>query len=166
MKRKILTAIEIISGLASLLLLVLNASFMIELVKLYTENVPDDPGAQLGNGLGKGLILVFLIIFMAIMDAVALIRWVIYTARSAKIRGGLKTILIQLPFFAVFTALFAWLYSLASENIELGGAILSSLLGGIGMTFIFADVDLYKKIFCRSSKSTEVTTDNAQQDGK
>lgn len=149
MKIKVSTVFEWISGIASILLLVLNASFIIELVELYTEAVPDDMSSQLGNGLGKGLLLVFLIIFMAIMDAVALVRWLMYTVRSAKKRGALKAILIQLPFFVIFTAIFLWLYSLASENMEIGGAVISSLLGGVGFTFIFADIDLYKKIFCR-----------------
>ena len=161
MKLKISTVFEWISGIASLLLLALNVSFIIELISLYTETVPDDMSSQLGNGLGKGLILVFLIIFMAIMDAVALVRWLIYTVRSAKKRGTVKAILIQLPFFVIFTAVFLWLYSIASENIEPVGAVISSLLGGVGLTFIFADIDLYEKLFCRkNNKITENDENN------
>lgn len=155
MKIKISTVVEWISGVASLAMLALNISLVAELVRLYTEVVPDDMGSQIGNGLGKGLVLVFLIIFMAIMDVIAIIRWIMYTHRSTKARGPLKAFLIQLPFFIIFTALFVWLYSIASENIEPVGAIISALLGGLGLTFIFADVDLYVKIFSRKKKTTE-----------
>ena len=144
--KKISTVLEWISGIVSVLLLILNASFVFELIKLYNETVPDDMSSQLGNGLGKGLLLVFLIIFMSIMDAVAFIRWLIYTVRSIKKRGPIKAILIQIPFLVASTALFAWLYSLAAENMELVGTIISTLLGGLGLTFIFADIDLYKKM--------------------
>ena len=161
--KKISTALEWLSGIASVLLLILNASFIFELIELYTETVPDDMSSQLGNGLSKGLLLVFLIIFMAIMDAVALVRWIIYTARSSKKRGPIKAFLFQLPFLVVFTSLFVWLYSLASENMELGGTVISSLLGGLGLTFIFADIDLYKRIFRIPSKSKNDTA--ASSDG-
>ena len=139
--KKIAKVFEWISGIISLMLLVLNSSFIIELVELYATPQTDDNSASIG--LSKAFLLVFLIIFMAIMDAVALIRWIMYTRRSAKQRGILKAFAIQLPFFAVFTALFAWLYSLASGNMELIGMIISTLLGGVGLTFIFADIDLY-----------------------
>ena len=139
--KKVAKIFEWISGIISLILLVLNTSFIIELIELYSTPISDDNSASIG--LSKAFLLVFLIIFMAIMDAVALIRWIMYTRRSAKQRGILKAFAIQLPFFMAFTALFAWLYSLASGNMELIGMIISTLLGGLGMTFIFSDIDLY-----------------------
>ena len=160
MKKKVITVIEWISGIASLLLLALNAYFVAEFIRLYTEVVADDMSSQLGNGLGKGIVLVLLIIFMAIMAAAALPRWIIYTSRSVKLRGLIKAILLQLPFFVVFTALFAWLYTLATDNVEIGGYIISTLLGGEGLTLIFADVDLYKKIFCQKKTTLEEANEN------
>ena len=68
----------------------------------------------------------------------------------------MKTALVQLPFFLIFCALFGWLYFLASENMELSGQIISTLLGGSGMTFIFADVDLYKRIL-KKQKQPQAT---------
>ena len=142
--KKVSLVFEWLSGIISLILLVLNTSFIIELIELYSTPQTDDNSASIG--LSKAFLLIFLIIFMAIMDAVALIRWIIYTRRSSKKRGALRAFALQLPFFAVFTALFAYLYSLASGNMELSGIIISTVLGGIGFTFIFADVDLYVRI--------------------
>lgn len=168
-KIKVSNVVEIISGIASLILLILNLSFIFELIRLYTETVPDDAGSQFGNGLSKGILLVFLIIFTLIMDAVAMIRWFIYTHRSAKKRGVLKTLLIQLPFLIVFTAAFVMLYSLANENIDSFASIWTSLLGGLGFSFIFADVDLYKMIFCALFKKktvANISDDSIQNDGE
>lgn len=164
-KIKVSTVIEIISGLASLPLMVLNISFIFELISLFTEPVPDDAGSQ----LGKGLLLVFLIIFTLIMDAVAMVRWFIYTHRSTKRRGILKTLLIQLPFFIVFTAVFVMLYSLANENIDFINSLWVSLLGGLGFSFIFADVDLYKtffRILFKKKTVTDVIDDSIKNDGE
>ena len=150
MKKKVITVIEWISGIASLLLLALNAYFVAEFIRLYAEEA----------SFGKGIVLVLLLIFTAIMAVVALPRWIIYTSRSVKIRGLIKTILFQLPFFAVFTALFAWLYTLATDNVEIGGRIIFTLLGGEGLTLIFSDVDLYKRIFCRKKVTVEEVNEN------
>ena len=150
MKKKIITVIEWISGIASLLLLALNSYFVAEFIRLYNDEV----------SLGKGIVLVLLLIFMAIMAIVALPRWLIYTSRSVTLRGLLKTILLQLPFFVVFTALFAWLYTLARDNVEIGGYVIFTLLSGEGLTLIFADIDLYKKIFCPKKTTLEEANEN------
>ena len=121
--------------------MILNLTFIFELIALYTSPT-DDTSTQ----LSKGILLVLLIIFMGIMDAVALIRWIIYTRKSVIKRGVLKAILIQLPFLLLFAIIFAWLYSFATENIDLGGIVLSTLMGSLGFTFIFADIDLYRNI--------------------
>jgi len=141
MKNKIIFVLECISGIISIPLMILNLTFIFELIALYTSPT-DDTSTQ----LSKGILLVLLIIFMGIMDAVALIRWIIYTRKSVIKRGVLKAILIQLPFLLLFAIIFAWLYSFATENIDLGGIVLSTLMGSLGFTFIFADIDLYRNI--------------------
>ena len=144
MKKKILLAIEIIFGLASLVMLVYNLALISEFIRLSGIENPDA-----GEGIGKGFTLVFLIIFIPIMTALALIRWIFYTARSVKKRGKGKAFLIQLPFLAVsFTALLVfWLGNL--EPVNLLPAIILALIGGLGITFIFSDIDLYLLPFKR-----------------
>ncbi|MBR2459683.1 MAG: hypothetical protein IKB34_00415 [Clostridia bacterium] len=155
MKKKILTAIEIVFGVASLVALIFNISLIVELIESSKIADPD-----FGEGLGRAFALVFLIIFVPVMTGCALVRWLIYTPRAVKRRGKGKTFLIQFPFFVVFLGaiLMIFINQIGSENII--PTIFLSVIGGLGGMFIFADIDLYKAPFTLGKAPKVSNTDD------
>lgn len=146
--------VEIISGALSLIALGFNIYFAAEFARLSRIELPPDAemGESLGHGLSQAIILIFLIVGLIAMAVLAFPRWLAYTIPSAKRRGA-KAFLFQLPFFVVFAALFAFLYTQITSQVEIQGIILSAVIGGLGFGFMFADIDLYKAIF-RIGKKT------------
>ena len=82
-----------ISGMISLALFIINGIFIFELLTLYLS--PPSEASSTSDSLSKGALLILLIIFMSIMDAVALIRWIIFATFRLIPQGFLWRWLVQ-----------------------------------------------------------------------